>query len=298
MTTTVRWALLAASLIVGVGGLLRMAGPDAAGPDDMTGTIRLPAAVTATILTLFAVAGLVFLVAVARRMRRRRARHLAEMFGAEDRPVPPWLRTITQFLSLLNAVILAYLVWRGVIPLADLLSLRVGSATAPALPQPAPLDAPFLVTWTFGALALTAGLAALALALWVAFGDRLAEWWEQGADDRPRPLEAAEPAEESLDALRTEGDPRRAIIRCYGRFARAAAASGVERKAWHTPAEFMREALARLTLPGGAVPTLTGLFELARFSHRELGRPDRDRAFGALHEITTAIQERGADVVR
>src|SRR3989442_7329361 len=187
MTTWVRGPLLAASLIVGVGGLLRMAGPDAGGPDAMTGTIRLPAAVTATILTLFAVAGLVFLVAVARRMRRRRARQLAEMFGAEERPAPPWMRTVTQFLSLLNAVVLAYLVWRGVIPLADLMALRVGSGAAPALPQPAPLDAPFLVTWTFGTLALTAGLAALALALWVAFGDRLAEWWEQRAHDRPSP---------------------------------------------------------------------------------------------------------------
>ena len=54
----------------------------------------------------------------------------------------------------------------------------------------------------------------------------------------------------------------------------------------------------RRRLPGGAVPTLTGLFELARFSHRELGRPDRDRALGALHEITVAVQERGADVTR
>ncbi len=300
MTTTVRWALLAASFLIGVAGLLRMAGPDADGPDGMTGTIRLPQVVTATILTLFAVAGLVFVVAVARRMRRRRARQLAEMFGAEERPVPPWIRTVTQFLSLLNAVILAYLVWRGVIPLADLMSLgsRLGSGVAPALPQPAPLDAPFLVTWTFGALALTAGLAALALALWVAFGDRLAEWWQLRAHDRPRPPEAADPAEESLDALRAEGDPRRAIIRCYGRFERVAAASGVERKAWHTPAEFMREALARLALPRGAVPTLTGLFELARFSHRELGRPDRDRALGALHEITAAVRERGANVTR
>jgi hypothetical protein len=194
-------------------------------------------------------------------------------------------------------VILAYLIWRGVIPLADLMSLAAGSGGVPALPQPAPLDAPFLVTWTFGALALTAGLGALALALWVAFGDRLGEWWEQRADDRSRPpREADAPAEESLDALRAEGDPRRAIIRCYGKFQRVAAGSGVERKPWHTPAEFMREALARLVLPRGAVPTLTGLFELARFSHRELGHPDRDRALGALGEITAAIEERGIDV--
>src|SRR5258706_16033311 len=104
MTTRVRWALLAASLIVGVGGLLRMAGPDAAGPDGMTGIIRLPTAVTATILTLFAVAGLVFLVAVARPTRRRRARQLAGMFGAQRRPVSPRMWTGTQLLSLLNAL--------------------------------------------------------------------------------------------------------------------------------------------------------------------------------------------------
>ena len=294
MATTVRWALLAASLILGVAALLRMAGPAATGHDGVAGTIRLPTLVTATILTLFAIAGLVFLVALGRRIRSRRRG--AETFVAERTPIPPWLRTVTQVLSLLNALILAYLVWRGVIPLADLMALGVGSGGAPALPQPAPLDAPFLVTWTFGALALTAGLGVLTLALWVAFGDRLAEWWEQQAHDRSGPADAAALAEESLEALRAEGDPRRAIIRCYGKFERVAAGSGVERKAWHTPAEFMRETLTRLALPRGAVPTLTGLFELARFSRRELGGPDRDRAVGALEEITAAVDKRGADV--
>jgi hypothetical protein len=295
MATPVRWALLAASLILGVAALLRMAGPAAAGHDGVAGAIRLPTLVTATILTLFAIAGLVFVVALVRRIRSRRG-HDAEMFVAERTPVPPWLRTVTQVLSVLNALILGYLIWRGVIPLADLMALGVGSGGAPALPQSAPLDAPFLVTWTFGALALTAGLGVLTLALWVAFGDRLAEWWEQGAHDRSRPSDAAALAEESLEALRAEGDPRRAIIRCYGKFERVAAGSGVERRPWLTPAEFMREALARLALPRGAVPTLTALFELARFSHRELGRPDRDRALGALDEITAAIERRGIDV--
>jgi hypothetical protein len=295
MTTTLRWALLALSLIVGVAALLRMAGPATAGHDALSGAIRLPTLVTVTILALFAVAGLVFLLALVRRMRSRRHGQDEELFGADQTPVPPWMRTVTQMLSLLNILIIAYLVWRGVIPLADLMSLGAGAAGAPAPLQPPPLDAPFLVTWTFGALALTAGLAALALALWVAFGDRLAEWWEQRGQSPPQPRPAVAPAEESLDALRAESDPRRAIIRCYGKFERVAAGSGVERKSWHTPAEFMREALARLVVPRGAVPTLTGLFELARFSHRELGRPDRDRALGALGEITAAIERREVD---
>jgi len=287
------WVLLPASLVVGLAALLRMAGPGPAGPDDLTGVIRLPKPVTSTLLALFALAGLVFLVGLVRRARSLRPE--ADALGAEDVPPPAWMRTVTQILSLVNFVILAYLIWRGVIPLADLLALGqgLGSAIAPA-PQDAPVVAPPLVTWTYGVLALVAGLGVLALALWVAFSDRLAEWWERTAPDphAPRPLGAVD---ESLEDLRAEPDARRAIIRCYGRFERVAAGSGVERKAWFTPLEFMREALARLPIARGAVPTLTELFELARFSRRTLGPAERDRALDALGEITTAIEKRRAD---
>lgn len=296
MGTTLRWALLAVSLVVGVAALLRMAGPATAGPDPVSGAIRLPMPVTATIVTLFAIAGLVFMVALVRRMRSRRPEGDEELFGTDRRPIPPWMRTVTQVLSLLNVLLIAYLVWRGVIPLADLMALGAGAGGQAAMPDSPPLDAPLLVTWTFGALALAAGLAALGLALWVAFGDRVAEWWEQRMGGPPEPSRGEPPAPESLDAVLAESDPRRAILRCYGTFERLSAGSGVERKASHTPAEFMHEALARLTLPRGALPTLTGLFELARFSRRELGRGDRDRAVDALGDIRAAMARPEADV--
>jgi hypothetical protein len=60
--------------------------------------------------------------------------------------------------------------------------------------------------------------------------------------------------------------------------------------------EFMREALGRLPGPRTAVPTLTGLFELARFSDHLLGPPDRDRALEALDDIRMAIAARDGDV--
>lgn len=297
MATRFRWALLAASFVVGAAALLRMASPPASAEDGVTGAIRLPVVVTVTILSLFAVAGLVFLVGLARRIRRRRARRGAELFGADERPAPPWLRTVTQFLSLLNVLILAYLVWRGVIPLADLVALGQGAVGLSAsFPQAPAVDAPFLVRWTFGALAIAAGAAALALAVWLALGDRLAEWWEQRARHASEEAADGDAANETPDALGAEADPRAAIIRCYRTFARVVAGSGVERRPWQTPAEFMREVLGRLAVPRGAVPTLTGLFELARFSRRELGAADRDRAVGALHEITTTVGKRGADV--
>jgi hypothetical protein len=43
------------------------------------------------------------------------------------------------------------------------------------------------------------------------------------------------------------------------------------------------------------VPTLTGLFELARFSHHALGPQERDRAVDALHEIRRAMEVRDGD---
>ena len=206
------WALLAASLVIGLAALVRMAGPAAGGPDDLTGSIRLPELVTGTIATLFALAALVFLLGLVRRMRSRRRAEEAGALAPAAVPIPPWLRTLTQILSLLNFVVLAYLLWRGAIPLTALLSLGLGagSAIAPTLPQLAPV-APPLVTWTFGVLALVAGVGALALALWVAFGDRLAQWWEGAAGDSPLPP-LAEAVQESLEDLRTEPDARRAII--------------------------------------------------------------------------------------
>jgi hypothetical protein len=59
--------------------------------------------------------------------------------------------------------------------------------------------------------------------------------------------------------------------------------------------EFMREALRRLPERRGAVPALTSLFELARFSGRPLGSPERERALEALDDITAATEERRAD---
>jgi hypothetical protein len=278
-----------------------MTAPATGGPDDITGIIRLPWLVTGTIVTLFALAVLVFLLDLLRRMRARRHEEEDATLGAEPPRPQPWLRALAQILSFVNLVVLAYLLWQNAQPLGVLMSLGQGAGSATALPQEAAVPAPFFITWTFAVLALVAGCGALALTLCVAFGDRLAEWWERHADDAaPPPL--AEAVEESLDDLRAEPDARRAIVRCYARFERAAAASGLERRAWHTPMEFMREALRHLPAPRGAVRALTGLFELARFSDRTLGLAERDRALAALDDIKTtmekaAIEQRRPDAV-
>jgi hypothetical protein len=295
VTPLLIWGSLAVSFVIGLAAVVRMAAPLTGEAADITGAIRLPRTVTATIVTLFSLAAVVFLGDLLRRMAARRREEDVDLPGPEPPRIPGWLRTLTQLLSLAYFVVVAYLLWRGAIPLVDIMALGGGGLTAlGGTPAPALGTPPFLVTWTFAALALAAGVGALALALWVAFGERLALRREPVDPDPPaEPLTAA--VEESVEDLRGEPDPCRAIVRCYARFERVAAASGVARAPWSTPMEFMREALGRLPLPRAAVPALTGLFELARFSHHPLGPPERDRALAALDEIRAAIEEGPGD---
>jgi hypothetical protein len=290
------WILLAASLVTGLAALVRMADPGAAVAHDLKGALRLAEGLTRTVVALFTLAAAVFLADLVRRLRSRRRGEGEAALVPEPPRVPAWLRALTQILSLAYFILLAYVLWsRGLPFVAMILGQGGASGLGPLLGEELP-DAPPVVTWTFGILALAAGVGALALALWVALSDRLTEWWTATSRAAPRPP-LAEAVAESLEDLRSEPDPRRAIIRCYARFERVAADSGLARKPWLTPMEFLRETLERLPLPRAAVQTLTGLFELARFSNRTLGEGERGRALRALDEIRSGVEEGRTDAV-
>src|SRR5262245_29538396 len=265
--------------------------------DGLRSVIRLPAEVTATIATLFTLALVIFIADLIRRgWSQRRVGEGDVEDTTEVRHVPLWVRVLRQFLALAYFVVLAYALSRAGVSIEGLMALGAGAGAAAgaAFPRVVSPSAPPLITWTFAILAVAAGAGALALALWIALSGRPRRRDEPADDDSvPAPLEAA--VDESLEDLRDEPDARRAIVRCYARFERAAADSGLARLPSATPAEFMREALARLPVPRTAVPALTGLFELARFSDHALGRPERDRAVSALDEIRTAIAAARSD---
>src|SRR6185436_3458529 len=124
VTLLMRWMLLPASLVVGLAAVLRMAEPVTGGHGDIGGVIRLPRPVTGAILALCGLAVVVMAVGLARRMRSRRGQG-----SGEDEPVDERLPTLTQILSLVNFVVLAYLIWRGVIPLAELLNFGQGAVS-------------------------------------------------------------------------------------------------------------------------------------------------------------------------
>jgi hypothetical protein len=288
------WVLLAASLVVGLAALVRMADPAGSGGDGIVGVIRLSSVVTWTILSLFGLAATILAVDVARRMRsKRQGDEDARGVKREEAKRPPWQQALSQILSVVNFAVVVYLLWRNVLPLADLMAIGQGGGAAGDAVAPAP-DAPSLITWTFTALALLAGVGAVGLAVWLTSSERLASWWAR-EDDEPAYPPLVEAVDESLDDLRDEPDARRAIIQSYARFERAAGASGLRRRPWQTPMEFMRDALTHLAAPRGAVRALTALFEVARFSDHPLGSAERDEAFTALHEIRAAFDTERRD---
>ena len=212
VTASLSWILLGASLVMGLAALVRMADPAALSAHELTGTVRLAEGLTRAVVALFTMAAIVFLVDLVRRLRSRRRGEGEVALLPEPPKIPAWLRAVTQIVSLAYFVLLAYVLWsRGLPLMAMILSQRGSSGFGTLLPEAVP-DAPPLVTWTFGALALLAGVGALALAVWVAFSDRLTEWWTEASREEP-PSPLAEVVAESVEDLSTEPDARRAIIR-------------------------------------------------------------------------------------
>lgn len=120
---------------------------------------------------------------------------------------------------------------------------------------------PQFVIWPVLAVGLLAAIA-------------LVGWWlaARGRRSRRRPPAAA-PVEaladvlaETLDDLRAERDPRRAVIAAYARMERVLAASGLPRNPAEAPTEYLGRILPEVAVSPQAATRLTSLFSWARFS--------------------------------
>ena len=101
----------------------------------------------------------------------------------------------------------------------------------------------------------------------------------------------AETLEDTLDDLRAEPDPRRAVIAAFARLERALAASGLPRRSSETAKEYVARILDRLDVDGAAVRTLTDLFETAKFSQHLVDEGMRTQAIEALTRIRDDLRE-------
>jgi 4-amino-4-deoxy-L-arabinose transferase-like glycosyltransferase len=163
------------------------------------------------------------------------------------------------------------------------------SSAAPARYEPE------FTVWPVLAVAALAGIAVVAW--WLAARGRRQAREPHGTT----PAEAlADVLAETLDDLRAERDPRRAVIAAYARMERALAASGLPRDPSEAPEEYLRKILSDLAVTGRAAARLTSLFAWARFSGHDVRPEMKEEAIETLeqvqHELAAADAARRAEL--
>jgi Domain of unknown function (DUF4129) len=107
----------------------------------------------------------------------------------------------------------------------------------------------------------------------------------------PAPAEElADVLDETLDDLRTEADPRRAVVAAFARLERALGAVDLPRARAETAEEYVGRALERLAVPEAAIRRLTLLYERARFSQHRVDEIMRESALEALTEVRNELR--------
>lgn len=100
--------------------------------------------------------------------------------------------------------------------------------------------------------------------------------------------------DDTLDDLRAESDPRRAVIAAYARLERVLAAHGIARRAAETPEEYLARILAALAIDPKAVRRLTDLFSRAKFSQHAVDVGMKEEAIEALEHVRDELREAAA----
>jgi len=135
------------------------------------------------------------------------------------------------------------------------------------------------------------------IVLVLALGGFAAAWWSakvrkgaRGLDETSFAEALADVLEETLDDLRAERDPRRAVIAAYARLERAVAAHGLPRRPAEAPLEYLARMLCELSVSRPAVRRLTLLFERAKFSQHEVGVEMKEQAIAALQQVQEELR--------
>jgi hypothetical protein len=117
----------------------------------------------------------------------------------------------------------------------------------------------------------------------------------------------ADVLDETLDDLRAEENPRRAVIAAYARMERALGAYGLPRNPSEAPDEYLQRIFADLDVSRRSTSRLTALFSWAKFSGHDVAPEMKQEAIEALqavreelraaeilaeHERLTALEER------
>jgi Domain of unknown function (DUF4129) len=99
----------------------------------------------------------------------------------------------------------------------------------------------------------------------------------------------AEVLMETLDDLRREPDPRKAVIGAYAHMERTLGARGLPRRESEAPEEYLVRILDAVSASGHSVRRLTSLFARARFSPHEIDLQMKEDAIEALEGLRAEL---------
>jgi heme/copper-type cytochrome/quinol oxidase subunit 2 len=147
---------------------------------------------------------------------------------------------------------------------------------------------PYEPQFTIWPVLVVAGLAGAGLT--AAYVSHRARRRALGRGDPELALILADVVEETLDDLRTERDPRKAVIAAYARLERALAAYGLPRRPSEAPEEYVARILGDLEVGSASVQRLTALFARAKFSQHEVDEGMKDDAIDTLEELRSELR--------
>ena len=164
-----------------------------------------------------------------------------------------------------------------------------------AFPGPTPLpttpeqeaSAPYEPSVSWLPIAVVVGLVLAGIAAYV-ISERRAQRGRRSDEDLGEQLAVV--LDETLDDLRAEADPRRAIIAAYARLERVLAANGIPRHTSETSDEYLPRVLQGLALDARAVERLTALFTRAKFSHHDVDGAMKEEAIDALEQVRDELR--------
>ena len=96
--------------------------------------------------------------------------------------------------------------------------------------------------------------------------------------------------EETLEDLRAEPDPRRAVIAAYAQMERALGRAGLPREPSEAPREYLHRVLPGVGAGAASVERLTALFERARFSPHAIDGAMKEEAIAALESLRDELR--------
>jgi len=100
----------------------------------------------------------------------------------------------------------------------------------------------------------------------------------------------AEVLTETLDDLRNEADPRKAVIGAYAKMERTLAARGVPRRKSEAPHGYLARIIDVVSGSAHSAQRLTRLFARARFSPHEIDLRMKEDAIDALTGLRAELQ--------